>query len=177
MGESDKTPPWGSDDEFNPQKAWDLIQNLRGELKTSKDTLAATTAKVKTVEGERDAALKQITDKDEAGKSESEKLAGQIADLETKLATEAEARLRAEVVAAKGLTPAQAKRLSGASREELEADADELLEAFPTNGAAGGPPSTKPRPSLSDTASGGGNPQDTEEKVDPAKLAEAIPRP
>jgi len=24
-------PPWGSDEEFNPQRAWDLIQNLRGD--------------------------------------------------------------------------------------------------------------------------------------------------
>ena len=35
--------------------------------------------------------------------------------------------LRAEVSNAKGLTPTQAKRLVGATREELEADADELL--------------------------------------------------
>lgn len=32
-----QAPPWGSDDEFNPQKAWDLIQNLRAD----KDKLAA----------------------------------------------------------------------------------------------------------------------------------------
>lgn len=43
-------------------------------------------------------------------------------------AKESEARaLRAEVANAKGLTPTQAKRLVGGTREELEADADELL--------------------------------------------------
>ncbi len=30
------TPPWGSDEEFNPQRAWDLIQNLRGEKDEAK---------------------------------------------------------------------------------------------------------------------------------------------
>ena len=38
--------------------------------------------------------------------------------------------LRLEIAAEKGLTPAQARRLVGNTREELEADADELLEAF-----------------------------------------------
>ena len=25
------TPPWGSDDEFDPQKAWNLIQGLKAD--------------------------------------------------------------------------------------------------------------------------------------------------
>lgn len=36
-------PPWGSDQEFNPEKAWRLIQNLRsevGELKPKAQKLA-----------------------------------------------------------------------------------------------------------------------------------------
>lgn len=46
-------------------------------------------------------------------------------------ADEAELRaLRIEVAAEKGLTPAQAKRLVGASKEELEADADEIIADF-----------------------------------------------
>lgn len=46
-------------------------------------------------------------------------------------AEEAELRaLRIEVAAEKGLTPAQAKRLVGATKEELEADADEILADF-----------------------------------------------
>lgn len=50
-----------------------------------------------------------------------------VAQIE-KQANENEARaMRAEVANAKGLTPSQSKRLVGATREELEADADELL--------------------------------------------------
>lgn len=61
--------------------------------------------------------------------------AGEATTLEERVALierqarESEARaLRAEVANAKGLTPNQAKRLVGESREELEADADELLK-------------------------------------------------
>lgn len=50
-----------------------------------------------------------------------------VAEIE-RHAKESEARaMRAEVANAKGLTPTQAKRLIGTTREELEADADELL--------------------------------------------------
>lgn len=55
-----------------------------------------------------------------------------VADIERQ-ARESEARaLRAEVANAKGLTASQAKRLVGSSREELEADADELLKDIGT---------------------------------------------
>ena len=71
--------------------------------------------------------LQEIEDRD---KSEAQKLA-ERAEAAEKRATELETRaLRLEVAAEKGLTPAQAKRLVGSTREELEADADELLETF-----------------------------------------------
>lgn len=71
--------------------------------------------------------------------SESERHAAELADAQRK-AQEAEARaMRLEVATAKGLTPAQAKRLQGATQEELEADADDLLATFKGgNGEHGG---------------------------------------
>jgi hypothetical protein len=46
--------------------------------------------------------------------------------------------LRREIAATKGLSPSQAHRLIGTTKEELEADADDLLLAFePPNPAAG----------------------------------------
>jgi hypothetical protein len=50
-----------------------------------------------------------------------------VAGIEKQAKESEERALRAEVANAKGLTPAQAKRLVGGTREELEADADELL--------------------------------------------------
>lgn len=64
--------------------------------------------------------------KNKAGQSKT--LEDRVAEIE-RAASESEKRaLRAEVANAKGLTPTQAKRLIGGTREELEADADDLLK-------------------------------------------------
>jgi len=71
--------------------------------------------------------LRQMTS---AGDSELADLRKRVESAE-KRAEELEVKaLRAEVAAAKGLTEAQAKRLRGSTREELLADAEDLLAAF-----------------------------------------------
>lgn len=114
----------------------------------------------------------------ESSASEMDKLTEQVTKLtEGQAAAEARA-LRAEVATAKGLTAAQAKRLAGSTREELEADADEILEAFPVSSSTestsrGGPPSRQPKPVLR----GGSDPTEEESvETDPAKLADGVPR-
>lgn len=107
------TPPWGSDDQFDPQRAWNLIQNLRGDL----DELKPKAARLKELE--------------DAEKTETQRLSDQLAE-ESTARQEAERRaLVLEIATEKGLTPALAKRLSGSTREELEADADELSALLP----------------------------------------------
>lgn len=67
---------------------------------------------------------------DQASKTEQERLTERATAAE-KRAAELEIRaLRLEVAAENGLTTAQAKRLVGETREELEADAKELLDTF-----------------------------------------------
>ena len=74
-----------------------------------------------------EARLKEFEDRD---KTESTR-AIERAEAAEKAAAAAEARaLRLEIASEKGLTPAQAKRLVGETREELEADATELLDTF-----------------------------------------------
>jgi len=71
--------------------------------------------------------LKEFEDRD---KTEAQRLADRAEQAE-KRAAELESRsLRLEVASEKGLTAAQAKRLIGSTREELEADADEILRDF-----------------------------------------------
>ena len=79
----------------------------------------------------REATPKECEDRD---KTESTR-AIERAEAAEKAAAAAESRaLRLEVASEKGLTPAQAKRLVGETRDELEADASELLETFkPSN--------------------------------------------
>ncbi len=79
---------------------------------------------------EAEALRLKVKEFEDADKSELEKAAAKAAEAEAR-AQEAEAKaLRLEVAAAKGLTPSQAKRLIGGTREELEADADEILADF-----------------------------------------------
>ena len=65
------------------------------------------------------------------GKTDLEALTERLGRHESELAAERLARYRVEVAAEKGLTPAQAKRLVGKDRDELAADADEILKLFP----------------------------------------------
>ena len=69
-----------------------------------------------------------------------------IAELRAKMAELETASARRDVAAAKGLTEAQARFLTGSTREELEAAADELLEAF--RPAPSGPPKRRPTEAL-----------------------------
>lgn len=108
-----------------------------------------------------DAAAKAEED---AKKSETEKVAGDLAELRKQLEEAETARqkseaesLRLRVAAAKGLTETQANRLQGSTKEELEADADELIESFgvKTDGKPDEKPSgfSRPRESLTPGAS------------------------
>jgi hypothetical protein len=114
--------------------------------------LAAERARVKELERQYAelAPLKQLADvinggqKSKDGKSEAELLNERFDAYETELSKERGARWRAEIAAEKGLSAQQAARLNGSTREELLADADELLTLFP---GAVGPRLPAPDPS------------------------------
>jgi hypothetical protein len=79
--------------------------------------------------------------------TEVEKLASELAEVKKQAADERGQRLRLEVAAEKGLTAAQAAWLSGSTKEEIAARADELKAAFPTTAPAvpgGGSPIPDP---------------------------------
>ncbi|MFD4442516.1 hypothetical protein ACFWPK_22375 [Nocardia sp. NPDC058519] len=101
-------------------------------------------------------------------KTNEQRLNDQLAQVQQENAELKANQLRADVAAAKGLTPKQAARLRGATREELEADADDLLEDFPKPV----PLTQQPREQLR----GGGKPDAEPEENDPHKLAARIPR-
>jgi hypothetical protein len=121
------------------------------------------------------------------GPSEVELLQQRFADLERTATEERAARWRLEVAAEKGLTPQQAARLAGSTRDELAADADTLLELFPAVPA--GPRTPAPDPSQG--ARGGQPGPDLQAQIAEARKAgdfrkaislerqklQAIPRP
>jgi hypothetical protein len=98
------------------------------------------------------------------GKSEVELLNERFATYETELQTERQARWRAEVAAAKGLTADQAAWISGATAEEFAASADKLLASFPA-----GP--RNPAPDPSQGARGGQPGPDLQAQIDEARKA------
>lgn len=83
--------------------------------------------------------LKDLEDKD---KTETQRLTDRLAEAEKAAAEHETSALRLSVAFEKGLTPAQAKRLVGSTRDELEADADEVLKDFPA-------PTARPRGDIS----------------------------
>lgn len=135
-------------------------------------------------------------------KSALDKLAEQVKSLEERAAKAELAALRAEVAEAKGLTAKQARRLQGSTREELLADADELLAEWrpaaadkggdsggdkDSSGSDDGKPvtaratggdsqsgtRTRPREAL---RSGTAVPSSGPDETDPMKLAAMVPR-
>ena len=95
----------------------------------------------------RDAA-KRLAEIEDANKTEVQKLADAKTASDTVAATAQNELMRLRVAMRKGLTEAQAKRLVGSTEEEIEADADELLESFgvqKTEPGAGKPTRPKER--------------------------------
>lgn len=150
-----QTPPWGSDEQFDPQRAWNLIQNLRTEKQQAQEA--------------RDSFKGKVDEFENAGKSETERLTGDRDTHKTR-ADSAEGKLmRLEIGLDKGLTPAQCARLVGSSEDELKADADKFLAELPSGQA---PPSRRPREAM---PSGGSDPEEPADE-DPEKIAARVGR-
>ena len=130
-------------------------------------------------------ALEKLKADADASKSDMDKVTEKLSALE-KRAEEAERKaLIAEVAANKKLPGAIASRLKGSTREELESDADELLEAF---GGGSDKDETKNEDDKSDTngdtaksksapkekLKGGASTSDQDDAPDPDKLADKI---
>lgn len=115
-----------------------------------------------------EAQLKELTDKD---KSEVDKLRDEVATLKRERDDARGASLRYEVAAEKGV---KARWLTGSTREELEQAADEYLTDHPTQTGSGtpAPPARKPAADLR----GGSEPDTAPTEMNPAKLAESVPR-
>lgn len=170
LGEFDNfKAPWesetGSDAEIDAEKFKKYLFNLLLDKAKAED--AADEAAEKVTKAEKD--LKNA--KDEVAKGDP---TGKIAELETNLAEAEKDRdkaqgdlLRVTVGIEKGLTPKQAARLQGSTKEEIEADADEILETFGVKQASKesdedddeGSGRTSPRPKLNlvNPGDGGGS--------------------
>lgn len=112
-------------------------------------------------------AAKRLSELEASQKTEQEKLTDRLTELESTARSSTLEAARLRVALRKGLTETQAKRLVGETVEELESDADELLESFKT------PASALPR-KPTERLRGGAEPEAGLEETDPAKLADQI---
>ncbi len=112
--------------------------------------------------------------KDEQTKlaEERDRLLAELEESRKEVETRKINELRAEIASEKGLTLKQAKRLTGTTREELEADADDLLESFPTPKPTPPARTTSTRP----VPTGGSNPekQEADQSFDAGKKADEL---
>jgi hypothetical protein len=117
-------------------------------------------------------AARKLAELEEGSKTEQQKMLDRAAAAE-KRAEDAELLvMRLEVASEKGLSPSQAKRLVGSTREDLDLDADELLAAFKQDEPPGPSVTRQPVANLR----GGGDPTQEPLETDPAKLAESVSR-
>ena len=122
------------------------------------------------------ASARKLAETEEADKSEVQRATDRATQAEERAKAAESRAARMEVAAAKGLSLAMASRLVGETKEELEADADELMtELRPATGAGpkpGDTPGGRPR----ETLRSGTAPDTKPEETDPAKLAAMVPR-
>lgn len=125
-------PPWqtadGTEVEINKETLTKFIHNLITDKAKALDSRDEAKAEAEKVATERDELKSQADSKDPDSAGKIAKAEQKAKDAEA-AAVAAELRAdRAEVAAEKGLTPAQAKRLQGSTKDELAADADEFIK-------------------------------------------------
>lgn len=116
----------------NPEAVKKAFHTLMTDKAKAQDAREDVLAEKTELAQERDELQTKVDDKNAPDAQAEIAKATKRADTAEAEAKKAIARAdKLEVAAEKGLTPAQAKRLQGDTKEELEADADEILEAFP----------------------------------------------
>lgn len=160
-GDGPETPPSDGDGETPPDPPADGEQQLGDP---GKRALSAERRRAAAEKKRADDAERELQDLRRSQMSDQEKVAAERDDWRSKYeeqsATLAErelAILRTEIATEKGLSLAQARRLIGSTREDLEADADAFKAELPAAPQSPFPPNTpKPDPSQGPSGSQGG---------------------
>lgn len=130
---ADYKPSWVNEDgEITDTEAvLKVVHTLMTDKAKAQDAREDVVAENKELAQERDELQAKVDDKtspDAQVEIQKANAKAEKAEAQSKLDRDRADRL--EVAMEKGLTPAQAKRLQGETKEELEADADEILELF-----------------------------------------------
>ena len=148
--EQPKTEP--GDDAEDKKQDEPLGEGGLKALKAEREANKAAKAKI----AEYETKIKAFEDRD---KTEAEKTAEKLSQLEKDSQTSAAKALRLEVALDKGLPKALATRLQGSTKEELESDADTLLSLVKTDSK------TIPKPDRSQGKGGAPKPTTLESAI------------
>ena len=137
-----ETPPVGEAEPDAPINAEAAVEDIAAQADKPdavSNAIKAEREAAKKAKAERDEALAKIKEYEDAQKSEAEKREEALAETQKELEAlrnqnhQLEVRqLRATVTAEKNLPPRLANRLTGETVEEIQADADSLLEDLGT---------------------------------------------
>jgi hypothetical protein len=130
---ADYKPSWVNEDgEITDVDAvLKVVHTLMVDKAKAQDAREDALAENKELAQERDALQEKVDDKNAPdAQAEIQKANDKATKAEAEAKKERARADRLEVAMEKGLTPAQAKRLQGETKEDLEADADEILELF-----------------------------------------------
>ena len=158
-------PPVGApqpDEPFDPQRAMAKIHETNREAASLRERLKAA-----------EAALAEHQD---AGKSEVQKAIERATAAEAQVAELQAAQLRTQAAVAAGLPPEAAAHIQGTTAEEITANATALaglLAPAPQQTPASPAPMSRP---VARPVAGSADPTQEPLELDPAKLAEQVPR-
>jgi hypothetical protein len=146
-------PPWGTDDQFDPAKAWSLIEGLRAD----KEKLSARPV----LTPEQQQQLTEYQALVEASKTEAQRLA-EATEAAKREAADAKAdAARYKAAATYGISPEHFDLLGTGSEEEVAARAAKLAALLtPSVPPAPGAPPTRPVEQLRPGATPAGQPND-----------------
>jgi hypothetical protein len=172
--------PWEKKgEEYDPEKGRAFIHYLSTQAFEQQEAAAKATADLATVTSERDGYKSKVEEAQRANETDVERLTRERDEALAKAKKVDEPdidKLKLEVAFEKGLTKVQMKRLVGATKEELESDADDLLKEWnPTkkddDGDGDGDadnPATQPKSGLRNPA----DPKPLEGRFDAEKAAD-----
>lgn len=125
-------PPWMTEDgqevEIDKDKLKRYIHNLVVDKAKAQDSRDEAANKVKDLDAQVDTLQKQVDEKDPDAATKVAAEREKTKQAEDRALKAEQALTRLEVATEAGLTPAQAKRLQGSTKEELEADAKSFAE-------------------------------------------------
>jgi hypothetical protein len=140
-----KTPPWGSDENFKPEEAWELIQRLRKEKAPDTKALEAQVTELRASTEARNKALAEALGLTEAPKSE-DALAETVKSLQEKFETSQREANKLRIAAEKGVPAEYHHLLTETDTEKLTAQAEMAAEYARLKAEATGTPAFQPNP-------------------------------